>query len=138
MSITRGMFPDYAKLSEEFYKENPKQIDKSWAVYHFIGSTGIGKIKDEDALNCDIALKEDPCYPIISWSKTAIKRFDLPLEAIEYSLTRNLGSSKQKLIEKFLDDFPSEKTSLEKLLAQSKPKCTDFLRGHFCGEIDDE
>lgn len=56
-----------------------------------------------------------------------IKKFNSPLKAIDYFFDHTIleYNKKEKVIETFLSNFPSERANLEKLIAQSQPKCTE-------------
>ena len=103
-----------------------KQIEKPWTVYSYLGPSGIGKVLSESKFSLDLLYSEGQYFPLEIWDPNYVKRFETPLEAIDYFLPYSgHENNKEKLIELFLWKFPSERANLEKLLAQSQPKCTD-------------
>lgn len=122
MPLTRGMIPDTKKLSREFH-DSPegKPIEKPWAVYGwFMGPYNVGKVVRTSRGSLDIQYTEGQQYPSECWDPKWVHRFDNPLKAIAYfRVHQNSDYSKKEVIDMFLNNFPSEKANLEKLLSQS-------------------
>ena len=105
--------------------EIKKQIEKPWAVYTLIPS--IVKIIREEQDSLIVRDSESQSYlPMLLSHNNSVKRFDTSYDAIEY-FCKHYWHSKQKMIQTFLISFPSERNNIEKLLAQSKPKCTESV-----------
>ena len=104
-----------------------KEIKKPWAVFGI--PCDFGKIVEDSKNSCYIQYCEGQMYPPACWDSKWVKKFDNPLEAINYFLNHNLDQdyydSREKVIGKFLFDFPSERKTLKKLLVQSELKCTE-------------
>jgi len=106
-----------------------ERIEKPWAVYGwFMGSWGIGKIVNRGH-TLDIQYCEGQHYPPECWDPKWVKRFDNPVKAMAYFKVHVHDSyyTKEKIIESFLRNFPSEETNLEEFLAQRQAKCTAQL-----------
>ncbi len=105
-------------------KQNSKEIEKPWAVFgRFFDN--FGKIVEDSKNSCYIQYCEGQMYPPELWDSNRVKKFDNPLESINYFFEHNSDyENKKKVIEIFLRNFPSERKNLKKLLAQSQPKCT--------------
>jgi len=103
-------------------KNPPKrQIEKPWVVYYFTFPL-IVKIVQDTKEGLDVMDSENVEYlPLIYLGHKNLVRFDTPSKAIEYSC-KTYGFSKEKIIKEFLE-FPSEKKSLQRLVAQSRSKC---------------
>jgi len=107
--------------------EQNKPIEKPWAVYHYLRPSGIGKVISENKFSLDLLYSEGQHFSLEIWDPNYVKRFETPLEAIDYFLPHSgQENNKEKLIEIFLCKFPSERANLEKILAQSQPKCTEI------------
>jgi len=103
-----------------------EKIKQPWVVYSYATPIWIGKVIKEKENCLFIQYSETQEYPPHLWDSKSVKRFDNPLEAIEYFLVQSHELSKKTIISRFLADFPSEKNNLEKLLAQSQPNCIEF------------
>lgn len=120
-----------------------EEVENPWAVYgeEPFGSLGIGKIVQENRHNevvYSLGIKYSEREPAQPWDPKEVHRFDNPVKAMAYFLVHkekifDLGYTKEKVIRRFLESFPSEKDNLENLLAQRQAKCTgDFIEDHCC------
>ncbi len=125
MPVTRGIVLDIDRISREFSEE--VGIEKPWAVYGWdMGAYGIGRIVQEKICSLGIIYSEKIGAPIQTWVEAQVHRFDNPVKAIAYFLVHkmkyfDLGYTKEKVINEFLENFPSEKSNLERLLVQRSP-----------------
>ena len=94
-----------------------KPIEKPWAVY-YQSCPLIVKIVQDTREGIDILNSETVEYfPLVFLSHKNLIRFNQPNEAIEY-FCKFYGFSREKVIQGFLENFPSKKNNLQKLLAQ--------------------
>lgn len=114
---TRGMFPQIEKIAEEFAED---QIKKHWAIYHLVPS--IVKIVRDTKSGLDVKNSENQSYPPMFLSHNNIERFDTSSDAIEY-FCKHYWYPKEKIVQTILEKFPSEKTNLERFIAQAPSKC---------------
>jgi len=122
--------------------ETQKLIGKPWAVYSYDawGAWGFAKVVKEDKdegkiYNLWLRLYEgeqrfsiDDQPEDEAWDPRYVKTFDNLLKMMAYFLVHqrkfNPPYDKNSVIKSFLFRFPNERNNIEKLLAQSKPKCT--------------
>ncbi len=106
-------------------QETQNLIVSPWGVYFHFRATGIGKIAWDHEMYLGLRYSGSQSIPVI-WPSKSVERFDSPLEALDYYLSKSSGYDREGLIKSFLVSFPGEKDNLEMLLSQSQPKCTNL------------
>jgi hypothetical protein len=113
-----------------------EKIEKPWAVYGwFLGAWDIGKIVKDSKDTCYIQYSERQQYSPECWDKDWVHVFDNPVKAMAYFRVHVHDSdyTQEKVAERFLISFPSERANLERLLpkrfAQRQSSCMETVLG---------
>lgn len=101
---------------------NRVKMKNKWCVYgNFFPILGfhiwgLGKIVEEspDKKSVRILYSEGQMYPAALWDSNYVKRFKTIKQAIEYNIERT-DSGRQRLLERILSDFPSQKPVIQRL-----------------------